>query len=132
MAEGLETVGAEIHRGLDQRTRDTAEPCHGVVVDHDHAEGRVTEHDGPEAENGISARLKAERSEMPVMTPGRAIGRITRSEIASRPKNFVCEIAAAHSVPSTSAITVEIEATRTDRRQRFPDIGPVPGHGKPF
>jgi hypothetical protein len=32
--------------------------------------------------------LKAERSEMPVMMPGRAIGRMTSSEMVSRPKNF--------------------------------------------
>ena len=51
---------------------------------------------------------------MPVMIPGRAIGRITRSDIVSRPKKRVWLTAAAQSVPSTSAIIVEIEATRTD------------------
>ena len=35
---------------------------------------------------GISTRLKAERSEIPVMIPGKAIGRITRSDTVSRPK----------------------------------------------
>src|SRR5690348_10849438 len=64
--------------------------------------------------NGISSRLKAERSEMPVMMPGSAIGRITSSEIDSRPKNFVPDTAAAQSVPSSSAIAVEIVATCTD------------------
>src|SRR4051794_20627246 len=65
-------------------------------------------------ENGISIRLNAERSEMPVMIPGSAIGRITSSEMVSRPKNRVPETAAAQSVPSTSAIRVEIDATCTD------------------
>ena len=82
--------------------------------------------------NGMSARLKAERSEMPVMMPGRAIGRMTSSEIASRPKNFVRLTAAAQSVPSTSAITVEMLATLSDRPERLPDVGAVPGHGEPF
>ena len=50
-------------------------------------------------EKGMSIRLKAERSEMPVMMPGSAIGRMMRSEIASRPKNFVRASAAAASVP---------------------------------
>ncbi len=51
---------------------------------------------------------------MPVMMPGSAIGRMTSSEIVSRPKNLVRLTAAAQSVPSTSAITVEIDATFTD------------------
>ena len=54
---------------------------------------------------------------MPVMIPGRAIGRITSSEIVSRPKKRVWLTAAAHSVPSTSAIIVEIVATRTDSQR---------------
>ena len=37
------------------------------------------------------------------MMPGRAMGRITRSEMDSRPKNRARDMAAAHSVPSTSA-----------------------------
>ena len=55
--------------------------------------------------------MKAERSAMPVMMPGSAIGRMTSSEMVSRPKNFVRDTAAAQSVPSTSAIAVEIAAT---------------------
>ena len=66
------------------------------------------------SENGMSARLKAERSAMPVMMPGSAIGRMTSSEIASRPKNFEPDTAAAQSVPSTMAITVAIAATVTE------------------
>ena len=66
-------------------------------------------------ENGISARLKAERSAMPVMMPGSAIGRMTSSDIVSRPKKRVCETAAAQSVPSTRAMAVEAAATRSDR-----------------
>jgi len=62
----------------------------------------------------MSARLNAERNEIPVMMPGRAIGSITSSDTASRPKNRDRDTAAAHSVPSTSAIKVEIEATCTD------------------
>ena len=54
-------------------------------------------------EKGMSTRLKAERSEMPVMMPGSAIGRMKRSEIASRPKNFARASAAAASVPRISA-----------------------------
>ncbi len=52
---------------------------------------------------------------MPVMMPGRAIGRMTSSEIASRPKNFVWLTAAAQSVPRTSAIAVAMTATCTER-----------------
>ncbi|MGO8506687.1 hypothetical protein AB9F35_35845, partial [Rhizobium leguminosarum] len=55
-----------------------------------------------QTENGMSNRLKAERSAMPVMMPGSAIGRMTSSEIAYRPKNFVWLTAAAQSVPRTS------------------------------
>jgi len=67
-----------------------------------------------QVENGMSIRLKAERSEMPVMMPGKAMGRMTSSEIASRPKNFEPETAAAQSVPSTSAMPVEMAATCTE------------------
>ena len=52
---------------------------------------------------------------MPVMIPGSAIGRMTRSEIVSRPKNFVRLTAAAHSVPRTRAIAVETVATFAER-----------------
>ena len=64
--------------------------------------------------NGISAMEKAERRAIPVTTPGKAMGRITSSEIVSRPKNRVRLTAAAQSVPRIIATTVEIEATLTD------------------
>ena len=84
------------------------------------------------SENGMSARLKAERSAMPVMMPGSAIGRMTSSEIASRPKNFAPDTAAAQSVPRIMAIKVAIAATVHGQLQRRPDIGPVPGDRQPF
>src|SRR3982750_3917266 len=65
-------------------------------------------------ENGISNRLKAERSAIPVTMPGKAMGRMTSSEITSRPKNLLPETAAAQSVPRISAISVEIAATCTE------------------
>src|SRR6478735_5743018 len=43
---------------------------------------------------------------MPVTIPGRAIGRITRKEIVSRPKKRWRATASEASVPSTSAIAV--------------------------
>ena len=67
-------------------------------------------------ENGISSVWYAERSAMPVTMPGSAIGRISSSEIASRPKNVVRASAAAASVPSTSAVAVEYAATSNDSR----------------
>ena len=73
-------------------------------------------------EKGMSASAKAERSEMPVMMPGSAIGRMRRSEIASRPKKRERATAAAASVPSTSATSVAIAATRALQRQRLPDV----------
>ena len=42
--------------------------------------------------NGIPAKLKADRSEIPVRIPGSAMGKIIRSEIDSRPKNLVRDI----------------------------------------
>ena len=65
-------------------------------------------------EKGMSMSSKAERSEMPVMMPGSAIGRMRSSEIASRPKKRERATAAAASVPSTSATSVEIAATGSD------------------
>src|ERR1700755_3054435 len=67
-----------------------------------------------QVENGISIRRKAERRGMPVMIPGSAIGRMTSSEIVSRPKNLVRLTAAAQKVQRTMAISVEIPATLTD------------------
>ena len=68
-----------------------------------------------QVEKGMSIRLKAERSDMPVMMPGSAIGRMTSSEIASRPKNRARVIAAAHRVPRTRATSVATAATRSER-----------------
>ena len=48
---------------------------------------------------------------MPVTTPGSAIGRISSSEITSRPKNLLRARAAAANVPSTSAMAVDQAAT---------------------
>ena len=52
---------------------------------------------------------------MPVMMPGSAMGRMTASEIVSRPKKRARDIAAAASVPSTSASAVAIAATLSER-----------------
>ena len=48
------------------------------------------------------------------MIPGSASGRITSSEIASRPKNAKRETASEASVPSTSARAVAPSAARTE------------------
>ena len=66
-------------------------------------------------ENGMSITSKADRSDMPVMIPGKAMGNRISSEIWSRPKKRARLIAAATSVPSTSASRVEIAATFSDR-----------------
>ena len=49
-----------------------------------------------------------------MMMPGSAIGRISRSEIVSRPKNRERQTAAAARVPSTSASSVDTAATCSD------------------
>jgi hypothetical protein len=59
---------------------------------------------------------KALFSAMPVTMPGNAIGRITSSDTASRPKNlYRCSDIAA-SVPSTSATAVDSRPTTTEVR----------------
>ena len=58
---------------------------------------------------------KAERSDMPVMMPGSAIGRIKSNEIVSRPKKRARDSAAAASVPKMSASAVAIAATLSER-----------------
>jgi hypothetical protein len=81
-------------------------------------------------ENGISMMLKAERSAMPVMMPGSAIGRMTSSEIASRPKKLVrrgrrrerAEHHGERSRPPRPGATARARARRR----------PAPGHGEPF
>ena len=67
-----------------------------------------------QSEKGMSMIAKADRRLMPVMTPGRAMGRMINSEICSRPKNRVRAIAPATSVPRIMASTVEIAATCND------------------
>lgn len=53
---------------------------------------------------------------MPVTMPGSAMGRITRSEIASLPAKRPRATAAAQSVPRRRARNVEIEAISTESR----------------
>src|SRR4026207_724580 len=52
-------------------------------------------------EKSSSMMLNAERSAMPVMMPGSAIGTTNSSEIASRPKNRARASAAAAPAPSS-------------------------------
>ena len=66
-------------------------------------------------EKSMPMMSKAERSEMPVMMPGSAMGRMNSNEIVSRPKNFARDSAAAASVPKISASTVAIAATSSER-----------------
>src|SRR3990172_4260279 len=65
-------------------------------------------------ENGIPDRLMADRNAIPVMMPGRAIGKTMKSERVSRPKNFDLHTAPAARVPRTKAITVATAATPSD------------------
>src|SRR6478672_4676223 len=58
--------------------------------------------------------VKVLLSATPVTIPGRAIGRMTRKEIVSRPKNRCRATAREARVPSTSAIAVAISATLID------------------
>ena len=60
--------------------------------------------------------LNADRSAMPVMIPGSAIGRMMSSEIASRPKKRVRASAPATSEPRTTAIAVAHVAALSERR----------------
>src|SRR5436190_20712572 len=53
-----------------------------------------------------STWVKVSDRATPVTIPGRAIGRTTRNEIVSRPKNRWRETASEASVPSTIAIAV--------------------------
>src|SRR3977135_2155891 len=59
-------------------------------------------------------KLMNEFSAMPVMIPGRAIGRTSRNEIASRPKKRKRSTAKAAIDPSVKAIAVESRPARTD------------------
>src|SRR6185503_2798820 len=65
-------------------------------------------------EKSIPMMSKAERSEMPVMMPGSAIGSTNSSEIVSRPKNLARDRAAAASVPKMRARTVAMAATLSE------------------
>src|SRR3989304_5191496 len=68
-------------------------------------------------ENGIPPIEIAERSAIPVMTPGRAIGSTMNSDPASRPKKRRRHTAAAAIVPRMRAMAVAIAATRSDRER---------------
>ncbi len=54
---------------------------------------------------------------IPVTMPGRAIGKITNSEMTSRPKNRYRATASDARVPRTSAISVATSATVSDVRK---------------
>ncbi len=56
------------------------------------------------------------------MIPGSAIGSISSSEIASRPKKRERQTAAAASVPSTMATAVETAPTCSDSASACADI----------
>ena len=119
VAEGLEAVGAEVHRGLDQRRRQ----CGGSARRRCCRRRRCRRSRGrarwSRTRRGCRARSKAERSAMPVTMPGSAIGRTSSSEIASRPKKRARDSAAAASVPSTSASAVDASGD-PDRQPRAP------------
>jgi predicted transcriptional regulator len=66
-------------------------------------------------EKSMPMMSKAERSDMPVMMPGSAMGSTNSNEIVSRPKNLARDSAAAASVPKISASTVAIAATSSER-----------------
>ena len=68
-----------------------------------------------QVEKGRPMMSKAERSAMPVMMPGSAIGRMKSSEMESLPKKRARERPAAASVPKTSAIAVATSATLSER-----------------
>ena len=59
-------------------------------------------------------KVKNEFRDMPVMIPGRAIGRTSRNETDSRPKNLKRAIANAAAEPSTSAVPVASRPARTE------------------
>ena len=84
--ERLPAVGAEVHRGLDQRRLRAAQAREHVVVDDDDAEGRVPDRRSSAARSRRPLKVKNEFSAIPVMIPGSAIGSTSRNETASRPK----------------------------------------------
>ena len=131
MAEGLEPVGAEIHRRLDQRAGGAAETRDGIVVDDDDAEGGVAEHDRPEARIGIpQAEGRAQRD------AGDDAGQRDRQDDQQRDR-----LAAEEPGPRQRRRGKRAEdqrqrgrdrATLSDKRQRRPDVGPAPGDGEPL
>ena len=84
--EGQEGVRAEVGRGLLERARRPPQPGDRVVVDDHDAERGVADDDREQPERDADVRNAVLRA-MPVTMPGRASGRITMNEIASRPKN---------------------------------------------
>ena len=83
--------------------------------------------------NGMSNIPMLERSAMPVTMPGSAIGSSRSSDTTSRPKKRLRWTAAAASVPSTSAISVATDATRTDSQnaaQKSTRLNALPHHSK--
>ena len=68
--------------------------------------------------NGSGRLRKVAFSAIPVTIPGSAIGRMTRNEIASRPKKRCRATAIAASEPSTSAIAVAPSAAFSGDEQR--------------
>ena len=89
-----------------------------------------------------STWVKVLLSATPVTIPGRAIGRMTRKEIVSRPKKRWRATASEASVPSTSAIAVAatpalIEVRKASRARSFFDrlgnqsrVRPGGGHSR--
>src|SRR5690242_740264 len=64
-------------------------------------------------------KVKKAFSAMPVMIPGSAIGRTSRNETDSRPKNRKRAIANAAAEPSTIAVPVASSAHRTESQIAF-------------
>ena len=81
----------------------------------------------------MSMMSKAERSAMPVMMPGSAIGRMNSSEIVSRPKNFARDSAAAASVPKHEREQRWRSRDLEREPERRPDVGALgPGDAEPL
>ena len=68
----------------------------------------------------------------PVTIPGSAIGRMTRNEMISRPKNLERETASAASVPSTRAMTVAPKAALIESQQGVANVRVVPRDAEPL
>ena len=109
-AERLPAVGAEVHRGLDQRRRGAPQPREHVVVDDRPRRRSRARSRSSRARSRRPPKVKNELSAMPVMIPGSASGSSSRNETDSRPKKRKRWIANAAAVPSTSAIAVASSA----------------------